>query len=102
MSNELAGLLVPATGFWPMQCDIADWGRNDCAEGGRPPEPTLLEKELLETLRTEAAEGGREEVEDEKDVCREIPAIDVVLTAVLKGLELGGAGAGLVGSPARS
>lgn len=61
----------------------------------------LLVKELSETLREET-EGVREETEEEKEVFREAPAIDVALTAALTGRELGGAGAGLGASPARS
>ena len=62
--------------------------------------PTLLEKDVWDTFRIEDAEGGREEVEDEYEVCRSSPAIAVALTAALSGLELGGAGGGLTTSPA--
>jgi len=64
--------------------------------------PTLLEKEVLDTFRMEVTEGGREEVEDEYEVCRDNPAIVVAFTAALTGLELGGAGVGLLTSPAVS
>ncbi len=64
--------------------------------------PTLLEKEVFDTFRIDATEGGREEVEEEYDVCRDNPAIVVALTAVLTGRELGGAGVGLLTSPAVS
>lgn len=73
----------------------------DCADGGRAEEPMLLVNELFETLREET-EGVREETEEEKEVFRETPAIEVALTAALTGRELGGAGAGLGASPARS
>lgn len=43
-----------------------------------------------------------EEIEDENDVSRETPAIDVARTYAVTGLELGGAGAALEVSPARS
>lgn len=72
----------------------------DCADGARVEGPTLLAKELFETLREET-EGVREETEDEKEVFRETPAIDVALTAAFTGRALGGAGAGLGASPAR-
>ena len=81
--------------------DIDACGRWPADEGGRVP-PTLLEKEVFDTCRIEDTEGGREEVEDEYEVCRENPAIDVALTAALTGLELGGAGVGLKTSPAVS
>lgn len=50
----------------------------------------------------EETEGAREETEEEKEAFLETPAIAVALTAALTGRELGGAGAGLGGSPARS
>jgi len=57
----------------------------------------------LDIWRIDAEDEGREEViEDEKDVSREAPAIDVALTNVLAGLELVGAGPCLAVSPARS
>ena len=73
----------------------------DCTDDGRVEGPMLLEKELFETLREET-EGLREETEEEKEVFREAPAIEVAFTAALTGRELGGAGAGLAASPARS
>lgn len=73
----------------------------DCADGARVEGSTLLVKELFDTLREET-EGVREETEEEKEVFRETPAIDVASTAALTGRELGGAGAGLGASPARS
>lgn len=42
------------------------------------------------------------ETEDENGASRETPAIEVALICELTGLELGGAGVGLTGSPARS
>ena len=66
-------------------------------------EPTLLPYELLETLRVEVEEDGRDEtVEDESEVSRDEPASEVALTKPLTSLELGGAGAGLAVSPALS
>lgn len=50
----------------------------------------------------EATDEGLEETEEEKDVSRATPASDVALTWALTSLELGGAGVGLEGSPARS
>ena len=67
LSKELAGLLMPPVGFWPLYCTITDCGRDDCADGGRLPEPILLEKELFDILRAEEADCGREETEDECD-----------------------------------
>ena len=76
-------------------------GREECAEGGRLDGPILLEKVPLETLREEF-EVDREDTEDEKDVFREAPAMEVAFIAALTNRELGGAGAGLAVSPARS
>lgn len=102
-SNEVDGRLGVAVGCCNRDFDMAVEGRFACAEGGRPPKPPLLEKELLETLRTDDTEAGRaEETEEEKDDTRGAPAIEVALTAALTGLELGGAGAGLDVSPPRS
>lgn len=57
----------------------------------------------MERLRNDAEDDGRDDVtEDEKDVSRGGPAIEVALTQALTGLEPGGAGAGLAVSPARS
>ena len=50
----------------------------------------------------EDTDEGREETDEENDVSRATPASDVALTWALTGLELGGAGVGLEGSPARS
>lgn len=50
----------------------------------------------------EATDDGREETEEENEVSRATPASEVALTWALTGLELGGAGVGLEGSPARS
>lgn len=50
----------------------------------------------------EATDDGREETDEENEVSRATPASDVALTWALTGLELGGAGVGLEGSPARS
>lgn len=64
---------------------------------------TLLEKELFEVVRADAEDGGRDdEAEEEKAGSRGAPAIDVARPYALTGLELGGAGAGLAVSPARS
>ena len=41
-----------------------------CAEGGRLPKPTLVEKELLETLRADEPEAVREDTDEEKDGTR--------------------------------
>ena len=56
----------------------------------------------MEIFRIDDTEAGREDVEEEKEVCRDMPAIDVAFTAALIGLEFGGAGAARAGSPARS
>jgi len=75
----------------------------DCAEGGRLPGPTLVAYELFEILRVDAEDDGRDdETEDENDVSRGTPATPVARTYALTGLELGGTGAALAGSPARS
>ena len=52
----------------------------------------------------EETDGAREEddTDDKKDAWRVAPAAEVALTAALTGRELGGAGAGLDVSPARS
>ena len=56
----------------------------------------------MEAWRTRDDEGGRVETDDGTAVCREAPAMEVALIPALTSLELGGAGAGLGGSPARS
>ena len=72
-------------------------------EGSRLPAPRLLECELFEVLRIEKPEAGREdETDDGKDVSQGGPAFDVGFASVFTGRKLGGAGAGLVVSPARS
>ena len=52
------------------EIDMAVCGRFACAEGGLLPKPTLLEKELLETLRADEPEAVREETDEEKDGAR--------------------------------
>lgn len=67
------------------------------------PGPTLLESELFEAVRVERAEAGRDdETDDEKEVSRRAPAIDVALTCALIGREAGGACEGPIVSPPRS
>ena len=82
---------------------MAEWGLYDWFEGGRLIGPLLLAYELLETLRVEAEDEGRDEdTEEENDASRGTPVIDVALTCEFVGFELGGTGAGLAISPARS
>ena len=102
VSNELTGRLEIGGALLAMWDDRAFCGRCDCADGGRVVEPTLLEYELLETLRIEEEDCGRVDTLEEKEFCREIPAIEVGLTVALTGRVPGGPGAGLEVSPARS
>lgn len=83
-------------------CEKAVPGRGMlCAEGGRIPDPTLAEKDVVEVCR-ELEEAVRDETEDEKEFVLGGPAMAVAFTAELTGLELGGAAGTLLYSTARS
>jgi hypothetical protein len=82
---------------------MADWGLFAWVEGGRLPGPTLLAYELFEMLRVDAEDDWRDDrTEDAEDVSRRVPVRAVARTYAFAGLKLGGTGASLACSPARS
>jgi hypothetical protein len=80
LSKELAGLLGASVGFGIVAVETEALYRWPWEEIGRLV-PTLLEKELLETLRIEEVDGGLDDdAEEENDASRDSPASVVAFT----------------------